>query len=256
MNKAIGLALLLGALAAAAAFAPSSRTTAPEPGRQVHGGAISPVVIEASAPPVEAAAPAGSSATVDPDTTTILMPSRRRAEAKVSPAPGADNRDGERLRLVRDLQRELKRVGCYLDDIDGEWTPGTRKALKDFTDHVSAPLPDERPDPSQLVLVQSQPDIVCREACPAGETMTDGYCRASLHLPSESKKLAPPAPASQIVWTKSYVTPARPEPEVAEAQDAALPAEAPPRAEPPPRPRRHTSRPTGVGALLFGIFKW
>ena len=252
MNKASSMALLVGAIAAAAAFTPVSWRQGPEPAQHLSRVVVPPVVVEASvAQPVKGAEPPEASQPALPETTTILLPSRSiREEEKVSSQP---YRDGEPLRLVRDLQRELKRVGCYAYEIDGEWTPGTRRAMKDFTDRVNAALPTERPDPTQLVLLQRHLEIVCREKCRVGESLTDTRCLPSSYVASESKKAAAATPSLQIIWTKSYLTPANPEPDAAEV---ALPAQVAPRADPAPRPRRQTSRPGGVGSLLFGIFSW
>jgi hypothetical protein len=255
VNKASNLTLLLGALAAAAAFTPASWRSGPEPAQQLSRVVEPPVVLEASVgKPAKGAEPPGDSQPVLPETTTILLPSRSiREEVKASSQPYQPYRDGEPLRLVRDLQRELKRVGCYAQEINGEWTPGTRRALTDFTDRVNAALPIERPDPAQLILLQRHPEIVCRETCRFGESLADNRCLPSSHVASESKKAAATTPGLQIIWTKSYVTPVTPEPDAAEAP---LPAEVAPRADPAPRPRRPAPRPSGVGSLLFGIFSW
>ena len=253
MNKASSLALLVvGAIAAVAAFTPVSWWPEPEPTQRFSRVAMPPVVIEANVgKPAVVAEPPEASQPALPETTTILLPSRSiREEVKTS---SQSYKDGEPLRLVRDLQRELKRVGCYAHEIDGEWTPGTRRAMMDFTERVNAGLPAERPDPTLLVLLQRHPEIVCREKCRVGESLADTRCLPSSYLVSESKKTAATTPSLQIIWTRSYVTPAAPEPDAAEA---ALPAELAPRADPAPRPRRHTSHPGGVGSLLFGIFSW
>ena len=249
MNKASSLALLVGALAIAAAFAPVSWSPEPAPLPQLVSDVIAPVVVEARpGKRAETGEPPEDSQPALPEPTTVLLPSRSKEQVKASPKPY------EPLGLVRDLQRELKRVGCYPHEIDGAWTSGTRRAMKDFTDRVNAALPVERPDAAQLVLLQRHPEIVCREDCRLGESSADSRCFVSSQLTSESKKLATTTPGLQLIWTKSYVTPAAPEPDPAEA---ALLAEAAPRVDPaPPRPRRHTSRPSGVGSLLFGIFSW
>jgi peptidoglycan hydrolase-like protein with peptidoglycan-binding domain len=251
VNKASSLALLAGAIAAAAAITPVAWRPGPEPAQHLSRVVMPPVVVEASVgKPIERAEPPAAPQPA-PETTTVLLPSRSIREAvKVSSQP---YKDGEPLRLVRDLQRELKRVGCYANEIDGEWTPGTRRAMQDFTDRVNAALPIERPDPTQLVLLQRHPEIVCREKCRVGDSLADTRCLPSSYVASESKKAAATTPSLQIIWTKSYVTPAAPEPD---ATEAALPAELAPRADPAPRPRRHTGRPGGVGSLLFGIFSW
>jgi hypothetical protein len=276
-NKAISLALLVGvALLAAlvgallAALAPAawkltrqpaqdksgavpyvvtSWKPAPERAQHVKSGAVPSVVEEANAGrAIESAGPPADSQGAPPAATTI--PSRPIRElAKGTPR---SYRDREPLRLVRDLQGELKRVGCYSLDIDGEWTPATRRAMKDFTERVKSVLPVERPDPDHLLLLQSHSEPVCRDSCRAGEGNADHRCLASSLLGSESRKSA--ATPLQLVFTKSYVTPSNPEPEAADV--AALPEDAPRRAEAPPRPRRHSTRPSGVSSLLFGIFSW
>jgi hypothetical protein len=248
VNKAKSLALLVGVLAAALAFTPVSWHPGPERAQQLNRGAVSPRVVAASAHrPAEGAEPPEYS-----QTTTILLPSRsNREDVKVSSQP---YKGGEPPRLVRDLQRELKRVGCYPHEIDGEWTPGTRKAMKEFTDRVNAALPVERPDPAHLTLLQSHPEIVCRESCWVGESFADNRCLPTWHVASKSKKVEATTVVPQIIWTKSYVTPASPEPDDAEATP---PPVVTPRADTaPPRPRRPTSRPSGGGSLLFGIFSW
>lgn len=251
MNKALSLALLACVLAGAWAFMPALRRAEPEHAQQVIGGTMPPVVAAAEEPkPTETPEPPNQSLAVPPETTTILLSSRGTREEKGSPQ---SYRDREPLRLVRDIQRELKRVGCYAQEIDGDWTAGTRKAMKDFRDRVSAALPVERPDPAQLVLLQSQPQMVCREACRVAGS-ADYRCGQGSQVADEGTRAAATTAGPLIVWTKSYVTPAIPEPDPVEAGPLAE-AAPPPRPEPAPRPRRHTSRSSG-GGLLFGLFGW
>jgi hypothetical protein len=68
---------------------------------------------------------------------------------------------GDRASITRELQRELKRVGCYGGDINGIWTTSSRMAMKSFIDAVNAALPIDTPDPVLLSLVQQRPDTVC-----------------------------------------------------------------------------------------------
>ena len=257
MNKASSLALLAGALAAGLAVVPLSRQPAPDPARSLGNDAKSPVVVEPStAEPAERAAASEPPQSGTPDSTSIALPLRSIGEVGVSSPPIKDNKDGEPLRLVRELQRQLKRVGCFAQEIDGEWTPATRRAMKDFTDRVKAAVSVERPDSSQLALLQTHAEIVCPEACQGGEGRADNRCRSSLPLAAESKKATTPTAPLQIIWTKSYVTPVTAQPDPADVAEAALPSEAAPRAEPAPRPRRYTSRSTGGGSLFFGLFRW
>jgi hypothetical protein len=80
--------------------------------------------------------------------------------------------DGDmRLALTRDLQRELKRVGCYDGEIDGHWGTGSRVAMKTFTERVNATLPVDEPDNILLALVQGQKDKACGK-CPQVKDLT------------------------------------------------------------------------------------
>jgi hypothetical protein len=79
--------------------------------------------------------------------------------------------------LARELQRELRRVGCYDGEINGVWTTSTRRAMKAFTDRVNASLPLEEPDHVLLALVRNHPDSACDKPCPAGQGLSEaGRC--------------------------------------------------------------------------------
>jgi hypothetical protein len=97
----------------------------------------------------------------------------------------------DRLPLAQQLQRELARVGCYDGEINGVWTPATRRALKGFMDRVNAALPTEAPDRIQLALVEAARERVCGAACPAGETLAEGRCIPNVVL--AGRKFAPNA---------------------------------------------------------------
>jgi hypothetical protein len=68
--------------------------------------------------------------------------------------------------LTREIQRELKRVGCYDGEIDGKWNAQSRVAMKSFTDYVNAKLPVERPDYILLRLAQGHQGKACGSAEP------------------------------------------------------------------------------------------
>jgi hypothetical protein len=79
--------------------------------------------------------------------------------------------DEARADLVRDIQRELKRVGCYSGDADGQWGGASKRAISAFTERVNASLPVEDPDFILLTLVQGHKGLACGAACPSGQTM-------------------------------------------------------------------------------------
>lgn len=78
--------------------------------------------------------------------------------------PSAEPSDGmARPDLVRTLQRELSRLGCYGGEIDGSWGPGSKRAMALFVDRVNASLPTDEPDFILLSLVQSHKGTGCQE---------------------------------------------------------------------------------------------
>ena len=92
----------------------------------------------------------------------------------VAPAPKAGVLATDRTQLARELQKELRRVGCYEGEIHGSWTTSTKRAMKTFTERVNASLPVEEPDQVLLSLLHGQPDKTCGRPCPAGETSAEG----------------------------------------------------------------------------------
>jgi hypothetical protein len=121
-----------------------------------------------------------------PAEVVVLAPRGGLVSPQTSAAPWSDH-----LPLALRLQRELARVGCYDGEINGIWTPATRRALKAFMDRVNAALPTEAPDRIQLLLVEAARERVCGAACPAGETLAEGRCIPNGVL--AGRKLAPNA---------------------------------------------------------------
>jgi hypothetical protein len=74
--------------------------------------------------------------------------------------------------IGRELQKELKRVGCYAGELNGAWTKSTRQAMKVFTDRVNAKLPIDKPDDFLLALVVGYPNKVCGVPCPSGQSLS------------------------------------------------------------------------------------
>lgn len=91
--------------------------------------------------------------------------------------------------LARALQGELRRVGCYASEINGIWTPTSKRAMKAFTERVNATLPIDKPDYVLLALVQSQTDTVCGATCPAGQLQTpEGRCSPAAIVAQAAKR--------------------------------------------------------------------
>jgi hypothetical protein len=102
-------------------------------------------------------------------------------------------RDG--ATLAREIQRHLKRVGCYDGEAHGLWTPTVRRAMKAFTDHVNAALPVESPDLVLLSMVENYHRRACGTPCPVGQNPgAAGRCMP-FPGPSRGADQRPVAPA-------------------------------------------------------------
>lgn len=92
-----------------------------------------------------------------------------------------------RYKLVVEIQRDLKRRGCYWGRIDGSWGAGSKYAMQAFIDRINATLPIKEPDYLLLTLLQTNSDKTCG-ACPAGQTATVGGTCASDALVADAKR--------------------------------------------------------------------
>lgn len=98
------------------------------------------------------------------------------------------------VELARGLQRELKRVGCYEGDIDGDWRGASRRAMSAFLTKVNATLPTDRPDYILLTLLQGHADLACGVSCAAGQGVSsDGRC-----IPNMIVVHSGPAPTAPV----------------------------------------------------------
>jgi hypothetical protein len=112
-----------------------------------------------------------------------------------SPADPATLAPHDRASLVRELQRGLKRVGCYEGEVSGVWTQQSRGAMRAFTGRINAALPVDEPDGVLLALVQGHKDKACGMPCPLGEGLAaDGRCLPNALLTHVKKPTAPQAP--------------------------------------------------------------
>jgi hypothetical protein len=138
-----------------------------------------------------------------PEPMTVVIPSHTpHREASL---PQSTSLTGERL--VRDLQHALKRVGCYSHEINGDWTPVTRRAMKDFMDRVNAVLPLEAPDAVMLVLLENHAGVVCGGACPAGQSLDrDDRCIPNALLVAKSMRTEMTEVAPQSITTPAMAS--------------------------------------------------
>lgn len=109
-----------------------------------------------------AAACAASLAIERRDEGTAVSLARRPSALGV---PAADAVPQSREALVRLLERELTRVGCYEGIIGGTWGSEPQAAMRAFLARVNARLPVAQPDEIQLRLLQGERQRVCAGPC-------------------------------------------------------------------------------------------
>lgn len=132
----------------------------------------------------------------EPRTAASSTGELRVASGVRQPAPAATSRlttsaptdEAARYELVRSLQRELKRVGCYWGEIDGSWGGGSKRAMSSFIERVNAALPTEQPDYILLSLVQGYGGQVCGKACPTGQSLNEGRCTPNVVLAQSGRR--------------------------------------------------------------------
>jgi hypothetical protein len=171
---------------------------------------------------------------MEPEAEVVVTITKRNTARARSTTPTSLDRES----LARELQRELKRVGCYDGAINNSWTNSTRTAMKAFTNRINAMLPVDKPDQILLALVQDHRDRVCDVACPAGESLAkDGRCLPNAVLARATKKVAQrnaalhtvEQPGGHVTLVWSTTTP--PQPELAEpVRSPASPARPPTKA--------------------------
>jgi|SwirhirootsSR2_FD_contig_51_207950_length_861_multi_2_in_0_out_0_1 peptidoglycan hydrolase-like protein with peptidoglycan-binding domain len=176
----------------------------------------------------------------------------------------------DREAIVRQLQSELKRVGCYASEPNGIWTTSTRRAMQVFVERVNAVLPIEQPDGILLALVQGHQGKACGAPCPAGQGLSrDGRCvpNAILAMTGRTKTAAATDKKSLATTTawRVQTTLATPAPAIEHPDDASVVSSAPlAAAAAPPAPSRlrtaekHRRSPSvrrerGWASALFGF---
>jgi len=132
-----------------------------------------------SAPQTRAEADPAAAAALPPSAATASIPSKVLNVADAAPRvayPPSSGLPLDRARLTREIQFQLKRVGCYHGTIDGVWSATVRRFMKVFTDRVNATLSVEQPDIVLLAMLQSHQGIGCAVPCRVWPSMA-AVCR-------------------------------------------------------------------------------
>ncbi len=127
-------------------------------------------------------------------------------ETRTPPAATGDGSLDVQRRLAREIQAELKRVGCYTGRLDGSWGDRSRGAMASFMARVNASLPTTEPDVFLLSLIKGQAGNVCGPTCGEDEVLRAGRCTPRETVAEAAPPPAAPAPPAPVVAA------ARPEP--------------------------------------------
>jgi hypothetical protein len=177
-------------------FSPASQSDAPRPGvPRIVLDAAPANTVKKPATGVRVFSPASPLMPPEPEPaaaaankwTAVVTTELAGAAKLTSPKPGDAD---ARAHLTSDLQRELKRVGCYGGEINGAWTQNTKRAMSAFMERVNASLPVDDPDYILLTLVQGHTAIACGTDCPAGEVQSyTGKCLPQAVVAQASRKM-------------------------------------------------------------------
>src|SRR5262249_56155779 len=84
----------------------------------------------------------------------------------------------DRAKVIRDLQTELKRIGCLDGAADGDWGNQSKRALKDFAHHAKLSIPNDEPTEDALRAAGAMKTRVCPVVCDGDEKLVNGRCVA------------------------------------------------------------------------------
>jgi len=70
--------------------------------------------------------------------------------------------------VPQDMQRELKRVGCFSGKVDGSWGAQSRKAVERFNEAAKLELQAETPSSQDVPKVKNFPGLVCEQVASQG----------------------------------------------------------------------------------------
>jgi hypothetical protein len=99
--------------------------------------------------------------------------------------PGSSNNPSiavapDAMETARLMQSELRRVGCYVDSVDGNWSASSRHALELFNKHAGLRLETKVPTFDALEAVRSKASRICPLVCARGYHADGEVCVANV----------------------------------------------------------------------------
>ncbi len=153
------------------AGSPAGDPATADPGGRFFGSALPSTTARAPAAEPKRTDYSASAPSRTWSTDVVIYPGAREQGADpvlaarvVTPSSVSTPRNQPRHELARALQAELKRVGCYAGEVDGEWGPGSKRSLRAFMEQANSGLSSDEPDLIQLTLVRGYSGAACRSA--------------------------------------------------------------------------------------------
>jgi uncharacterized caspase-like protein len=127
--------------------------------------------------------------------TNIAKRQQAKEDARLaSLSPPAEKLDQQStiVDLPKALQTELRRVGCNIGSVDGNWNAASQKALELFNKHAGMRLDTKMATADALDVVKSKTGRVCPLDCdhgykPEGETCVRIVCDPGSHLSEDNR---------------------------------------------------------------------
>ncbi|MBV8926784.1 MAG: caspase family protein [Bradyrhizobium sp.] len=96
-------------------------------------------------------------------------PDKNVAVVSLDPAPSQAD-------IAKSVQSELRRVGCYAGNADGDWDSSSQRSLSQFNRHAGTKLDVKTVNADTLDAIKQQPSRVCPLVCEHGFKADDDHC--------------------------------------------------------------------------------
>jgi hypothetical protein len=99
--------------------------------------------------------------------------------------------------LARDLQTELKRLGCLSGEVDGDWGEKSKTALKSFAHHAKLPIASDVPSMAALDAASAVKERACPLVCDDDMRLVNGRCVAKERKQQKERRARREEPAQE-----------------------------------------------------------
>lgn len=121
---------------------------------------------------------------------TTALPAMPQRSVAVAPPPDPPLGNRDAIELAKSVQTGLKRVGCYLGNIDGNWSAKSSAALMRFNRSTKLSLKTDVPETDAIAALALYKLRVCPSPCSDDEIEKDGVCAAKPIPRVEPRKAA------------------------------------------------------------------